>query len=112
MSALPKGSLVLVTGANGFIASHVVDQLLQAGFNVRGTVREAAKADWLKEYVVEKYGKGRFEVAVVPDMSVKGAFDEAVKGKLTPSAYTVETAEEPKADRRPFRSFSIHPCSI
>ncbi len=80
MSALPKGSLVLVTGANGWIASHVVDQLLQAGFNVRGTSRDASKAEWLQDYVAETYGTQRFEVAVVPDMSVEGAFDDAVKG--------------------------------
>ena len=29
----------LVTGANGFIAMHVVDQLLKQGHHVRGTVR-------------------------------------------------------------------------
>jgi nucleoside-diphosphate-sugar epimerase len=82
MSALPKGSLVLVTGANGWIASHVIDQLLQAGYNVRGSVREDSKAAWLKEYVADKYGAGKFEVVVVPDMSIDGAFDEAVKGKF------------------------------
>lgn len=80
MSALPKGSLVLVTGANGWIASHVVDQLIQAGYNVRGTSRESSKAEWLQDYVTGKYGSGKFEVAVVPDMSVEGAFDDAVKG--------------------------------
>ncbi|KAI0228540.1 putative anthocyanidin reductase, partial [Lamellibrachia satsuma] len=31
--------LVLVTGASGFIATHIVRQLLQAGYRVRGTVR-------------------------------------------------------------------------
>jgi nucleoside-diphosphate-sugar epimerase len=81
MAALPQGSLVLVTGANGYIASHVVNQLLQAGFNVRGTVREAEKADWLREYVAEKYEARRLEIAVVPDMGVEGSFDKAVKGE-------------------------------
>lgn len=81
MTALPKGSLVLVTGANGFLASHVVDQLLQAGYNVRGTVREVSKAAWLKEYIEANYGTGRFEVAEVPDMAADNAFDEAVKGR-------------------------------
>jgi nucleoside-diphosphate-sugar epimerase len=82
MVALPQRSLVLVTGANGYIASHIVDQLLQTGFNVRGTVREAAKGDWLREYVAEKYDASRFEIAVVPEMSAKGSFDEAVKGEV------------------------------
>lgn len=37
--------IVLITGASGFIASHVVQQLLDTGeFRVRGTVRSTAKA--------------------------------------------------------------------
>lgn len=32
--------LVLVTGASGYIASHLVKQLLEAGYRVRGTVRK------------------------------------------------------------------------
>lgn len=31
--------LVLVTGASGYVALHCVQQLLEAGFQVRGTVR-------------------------------------------------------------------------
>lgn len=30
---------VCVTGANGFLASHIVDELLRRGYKVRGTVR-------------------------------------------------------------------------
>ncbi|OGM42959.1 aldehyde reductase II [Aspergillus bombycis] len=78
--AIPTGSLVVVTGANGFIASHVVDQLLQQGYHVRGTVRNAAKSSWLNSYFSAKYGSGRFSLAEVPDMSHEGAFDEVVKG--------------------------------
>jgi nucleoside-diphosphate-sugar epimerase len=80
MSALPKGSLVLVTGASGWIASHVVDQALLAGYNVRGCVRAPERGQWLVDYVNEKYGPNRIELAVVPDMAVEGAFTEAVKG--------------------------------
>jgi hypothetical protein len=36
--AIPKGSRVVVTGANGFIASHVVKQLLENGYKVYPTV--------------------------------------------------------------------------
>ncbi len=31
--------LVLVTGASGYVATHIVQQLLEAGYKVRGTVR-------------------------------------------------------------------------
>lgn len=33
---------VAVTGASGFIASHIVAQLLEKGYVVKGTVRDAA----------------------------------------------------------------------
>lgn len=78
--AIPAGSLVIVTGANGFIASHVVDQLLQAGYRVRGTVRNIDRSAWLEGYFTGKYGQGKFELVEVPDMANHGAFDQAVKG--------------------------------
>ncbi|CAC9890405.1 unnamed protein product [Aureobasidium pullulans] len=80
MPAIEKGSTVLVTGANGFIGSHIIDQLLQLDYKVRGTVRTEAKGKWVQDYFDEKYGHGKLELVVVPDMSKKGAFDDAVKG--------------------------------
>ena len=37
--ATSEDCLVLVTGASGFVATHIVQQLLQTGYRVRGTVR-------------------------------------------------------------------------
>ena len=76
--ALPTGSLVLVSGANGYIASHIVDILLQLGFNVRGTIRTAKP--WLDSFFQTKYGKTRYESVIVPAIELDGSFDEAVKG--------------------------------
>jgi NADPH:quinone reductase-like Zn-dependent oxidoreductase len=53
--ALLQGSLVLVSGANGYIASHIVDLLLQLGYNVRGTIQ--AEKGWLDKYFQPKYGE-------------------------------------------------------
>ncbi|PQE31223.1 aldehyde reductase ii protein [Rutstroemia sp. NJR-2017a WRK4] len=78
--AIPKGSTVLVTGVNGYIGSHVADQLLLAGYRVRGTTREASKAAKLMDIWGKKYGKDLVELAIVPDMAAKGAFNEAMKG--------------------------------
>ena len=79
-SAIPKGSLVLVTGVNGFIGSHVADQLLNAGFKVRGTTRDEGKAEMMCETFHKKYTKDAFETIIIPDMSADDAFNEAVKG--------------------------------
>ncbi|WP_327099309.1 aldehyde reductase [Nocardia vinacea] len=38
-------SQVLVTGATGFVAGHVIAELLEHGYAVRGTVRDLGKAD-------------------------------------------------------------------
>ena len=42
------GITVAVTGASGFIASHCVKQLLDTGYNVRGTVRGDPSSDRYK----------------------------------------------------------------
>ncbi|MBT3923383.1 MAG: NAD-dependent epimerase/dehydratase family protein [Nitrospina sp.] len=42
-----KGATALVTGANGFIGSHLVDQLLASGCTVHGLVRETSNLKWL-----------------------------------------------------------------
>lgn len=75
---IAKGDWVLVTGANGYIGSHVVDVLLQEGYNVRGSVR--AEKPWLNKLFDERHGKGRFETAIVSSLNDEAAFDEAVKG--------------------------------
>ncbi len=79
-TAIPKGSLVLVTGVNGFIGSHVADQLLEAGYRVRGTTRNLEKVQGLSTLWEKKYGPNQIEFVVVQDMSTEGAFDGAVKG--------------------------------
>ena len=77
---IPPGSIILVTGVNGFIGSRVADQLIQAGYIVRGTTRNIAKAAWVKDMFDAQYGGGKFEVVVVEDMAGPGAFEEACKG--------------------------------
>ncbi|KAK4507430.1 hypothetical protein PRZ48_001165 [Zasmidium cellare] len=78
--ALPPNSLVLVTGANGWQGMHVADQLLEHGYRVRGTVRDADKAIWTSKYFKEKYGAGRFTTAIIPDVVRRGSLNVAVRG--------------------------------
>ncbi|KAF8999638.1 hypothetical protein BDQ17DRAFT_1410630 [Cyathus striatus] len=78
MPAIQPGSKVLVTGANGYIANWLVQNLLERGFAVRGTVRTPAKGEYLKDKFAA-FGD-KFELVYVKDITAEGAFDEAVKG--------------------------------
>ncbi|KAL7914671.1 NAD(P)-binding protein [Trichoderma velutinum] len=72
------GKLILVTGANGFIAAHTIITLLDGGYQVRGTVRSEASAETVRN-TYSAYSD-RFSTAVVPDLTAKNAFNEAVRG--------------------------------
>lgn len=76
-TVIASGSLILVTGANGYIASHVVNQLLQLGYNVRGTIR--AEKPWLEQFFAKKYGEGRFETMLLPAFT-KDALEPVLRG--------------------------------
>jgi nucleoside-diphosphate-sugar epimerase len=78
-NTIEKGSHVLVTGVTGFIAIHVANQFLKAGYKVTGTARSQAKAEPVQA-LFEKYGADKFKVIITGDLEKKGAFDEAVKG--------------------------------
>ncbi|RPA96466.1 NAD(P)-binding protein [Choiromyces venosus 120613-1] len=68
---------VLLTGASGFIASHILELLLQRGYSVRFTVRSEEKAQKLLE--AHKQYRDKLDYALVGDIAQPGAFDEAVK---------------------------------
>jgi hypothetical protein len=78
MVAISPPAKVLVTGANGYLATWVVSKYLEAGYSVRGAVRSLTKSAFLNDKFAQ-YG-GRFELVVVDDITKDGAFDEAVKG--------------------------------
>ncbi|KAI0074846.1 NAD-P-binding protein [Panus rudis PR-1116 ss-1] len=73
-----KSGKVLVTGANGFVATWVIKNLLEAGYTVRGTVRSASRVPYLKKIFAE-YGD-KVEFVIVADITKEGAFDAAVEG--------------------------------
>ncbi|KAI0972448.1 hypothetical protein F4678DRAFT_471957 [Xylaria arbuscula] len=72
--ALPKGSLSLVTGASGYIASNVIFEALEAGYRVRGTARSASKK------TTDAFKSSEYEHVVVTHIDAEGAFDDAVRG--------------------------------
>ena len=76
--AIPHGSIVLVTGINGMIGIHIADELLKAGFRVRGIVRTQEKA----AKTVDILGRGPdvLEMRLVQDMCADNAYDEVAAG--------------------------------
>ncbi|OBA19169.1 NAD(P)-binding protein [Metschnikowia bicuspidata var. bicuspidata NRRL YB-4993] len=64
---------VLVTGASGFIAQHIVKLLISKNYNVVGTVRLDAKGEKLRKNT--SGGPGTFTYTIVPDIAANGAFD-------------------------------------
>jgi len=78
-SIVPKGSLVLVTGVTGFIGSATANELLKLGYRVRGTTRDASKAELLRKKFDQEYGSGKFEVLQVEDFAATNAYDAAIK---------------------------------
>ncbi|GKT83256.1 aldehyde reductase [Colletotrichum tofieldiae] len=70
-SAIPKGSTVLVTGANGLVGSHVADQFLKFGYKVRGTVRDVNKNTWLSDVFDKTFWAVNAIRAAYAELSVK-----------------------------------------
>lgn len=75
---IEQGERVCVTGATGFVGSHVIVALLDHGYRVRGTVRDPSKRAGYEHLVrhAERVG-GELEI-VAADLTVPGSFTEAV----------------------------------
>ncbi|KAL4966556.1 SDR family oxidoreductase [Aspergillus stella-maris] len=72
-----KDEVILITGASGFLASHVVNHFLRAGYHVRGTVRSASTAE--KVLQTFRHYAPRLSIVIVDDVARPGAFDSVVK---------------------------------
>ncbi|EDY86948.1 dihydrokaempferol 4-reductase [gamma proteobacterium HTCC5015] len=93
---------VLVTGANGYIASWLVKKLLEEGLTVHGTVRDpnnTGKVGHLHKIADKSSGTLKLFAA---DLLKEGAFDEAIQGcELvfhTASPFVVRGIKDPMAE--------------
>ncbi|KAK5627360.1 hypothetical protein RRF57_003075 [Xylaria bambusicola] len=95
--ALPKDSLILVTGVSGYIASNIVFEALEAGYRVRGTTRSAGKT------MTDVFQSSKYEGVVVAHMDKEGAFDDAVKGvhAIIHAASPTQWSSDPEEVVRP-----------
>ena len=73
------GQLILLTGISGFIAKHCAVEMLRAGYAVRGTVRDMAKADKVRATLARFCDVTKLEFAEADLMSDHG-WAEAAKG--------------------------------
>ncbi|KAK0701156.1 putative aldehyde reductase 2 [Apiosordaria backusii] len=97
-TSIALGSWVLVTGASGFLASHVCLQFLKRGFKVRGTVRDPTQSSWLLEGRFKSYADiGAIELVSVPHLGADSAYDEAIKGvaAIIHTAYVTNIVPDP-----------------
>ncbi|AOA63292.1 Aldehyde reductase [Komagataella phaffii CBS 7435] len=89
-------SKVLLTGASGYIAQHITNELLSHGFHVIGTVRRQEQADQLhKQFTEENPALQRdpslLTYVLVPDIGAPDAFDEVLKS-TSDITYVLHTA--------------------
>lgn len=67
---------VFVTGANGFVAQHVVHQLLEKNYTVVGSVRSTEKGDKLAKLL----NNPKFSYEIIKDMvNSRDEFDKALQ---------------------------------
>lgn len=103
MSELVTSRPVCVTGASGFVASWIVKDLLQAGYTVRGTVRDASKLDKYDFLTSLPGAEERLEL-VTANLLEPETFAEAVQGcemvmhTASPYTLTVKDAQKDLVD--------------
>ena len=91
---------VCVTGASGYVGTHVVRELLARGYPVRGTVRDAADPKKTAHLRSLEGADERLEL-VSADILTEGSFDEVVDGcpLVVHAAASVRmTAKNPQRD--------------
>ncbi|KAJ5162012.1 NAD(P)-binding protein [Penicillium capsulatum] len=73
-----SNSLVFITGATGFIGSHVVASTLRAGYRVRLSIRRAEQEASIRSRYPDH--SDSIETVVIPDLSKPEAFSDAFDG--------------------------------
>ena len=88
MAAPVEDVPVVVTGASGFLAKHIIAEVLKRGMRVRATLRDAAKAGAVKDAVARAGADPAGLSFVTADLLRDEGWDEAVRG----AAFVIHTA--------------------
>ena len=76
-----SNELVLVTGGSGFVGSHAIVQLLNAGYRVRTTVRKLSRASEVRALVTAAGASGADSIEFVAvDLTSDAGWAEAMDG--------------------------------
>lgn len=90
---------VLVTGISGFLGGHVALQLLNAGYSVRGSLRQLAKADAVRQTLARAGADTSRLEFVALDLMRDTGWAEAMVGvrylQHTASPFILETPKDP-----------------
>ena len=98
--------LVLLTGCSGFIAKHVALKLLNAGYDVRGTVRRLDRGDEVRAALQPHLTEGAGSLSFVQaDLELDAGWDLAMVGveavMHTASPFPIEQPKDPDLLIRP-----------
>lgn len=99
---IPKSSWVLVKGATGYLATHIIHELFVLGYKVRKSAHNTQKADHIRILSVQ-HGSSDYDCTFPPNMATDGAFDEVVKG----ASAVVHSASVISFDKDPNKVISI-----
>ena len=97
---------VLLTGVSGFIAKHVALKLLNAGYNVRGTVRRLDRAAEIKAALQPYLSENAGQLSLVQaDLESDAGWAEAMSGITAPvhtaSPFPIAQPKDPAVVIRP-----------
>ena len=67
---MPPSEPILITGASGFLAAHILNEFLDHGYSIRGTVRSEETAEKVRK-THKKYGD-KLSFAIVKDVAAPG----------------------------------------
>ncbi|NKX42994.1 NAD-dependent epimerase/dehydratase family protein [Roseicyclus persicicus] len=99
-------STILVTGASGYIAKHIVLRLLQAGHHVRGSIRSPARGETLRATMAALVPEAMERLTLVPlDLTRDDGWAEAAAGAdailHTASPFPLSQPKDPQEVIRP-----------
>ncbi|KAI9816623.1 MAG: hypothetical protein M1827_001756 [Pycnora praestabilis] len=74
------GELVLITGATGHVGFRTLVTALEAGYHVRSAIRRQEQAETIKATKSVQPFKNNLSFTIVPDITKRSAFEEALHG--------------------------------